>query len=218
MRGGLPAIVVAYAVSAITGVIASLTNHRRLLWFAKPLTTALLFGVVGPPRSGFARLIDVGIAFSLVGDVALLVPAKQAFLIGLGIFLGAHLAYIAAFLAVAGADAISAPTAVAGAFMAGVTALLLRRLWPRTAGMRAPLVVYGVALAGMVTAAVAAASTPAAPLSPVVPIGAALFYVGDASLAVDKFDRRIQGAPLLTLGVYWLGQLAIALGARFASS
>jgi alkenylglycerophosphocholine/alkenylglycerophosphoethanolamine hydrolase len=216
MTGNLGAIVALFAASALTGVIASLANRRRLLLVAKPLTTALLFLVVGPPQSAFARLIDLGIAFSLVGDVALLLPAKNAFLIGLAIFLGAHIAYMAAFLGVAGSDAFSASTGVAGAVMVVVTGLLLLRLWPRTAGMRAPLVVYAAALAGMVTTAVAAAATPAIAPPPVVALGAALFYVGDASLAVDKFDHKIRYAPVLTLGVYWLGQLGIAIGARLA--
>jgi hypothetical protein len=48
-------------------------------------------------------------------------------------------------------------------------------------------------------------------------VGAACFYVGDAALAIDQFHRRIRYAPLLTLGVYWLGQLGIALAARFAN-
>ena len=67
----LSAVVAAFAVSAATAVVASLTQRRRLFAvFQKPVTTALLFVVVGPPQSGFARLIDLGIAFSLAGDVA----------------------------------------------------------------------------------------------------------------------------------------------------
>ncbi|HEY4187702.1 MAG TPA: lysoplasmalogenase [Polyangia bacterium] len=216
MTHTLAAVLALFAVSGLTGVVASLTDRRLLLLVAKPLTTALLFAVVGPPQSSFAWLIDLGIAFSLAGDVALLLPAKNAFLAGLAIFLGAHIAYIAAFLGVAGRDALCLPVSLAAAVMAIVTALLLRRLWPHTAGMRAPLVVYGAALATMVTTAVAAVVAPAVSLAPAAALGAALFYVGDASLAVDKFDHRIRFAPVLTLGVYWLGQLGIALAARFA--
>ena len=75
------------------------------------------------------------------------------------------------------------------------------------------LVVYAAALSGMVTTAVAASTTPAG-IAMSAAIGAACFYVGDASLAIDQFDRRFRLAPLLTLGVYWLGQLGIALSAR----
>ena len=212
----LTIVVAAFAICAATAVVASMTGRRRLFVIAKPLTTALLFVVVGPPQSGFARLIDLGIAFSLAGDVALTLPAKNAFLLGLAIFLGAHIAYISAFLGVAGWGTLATPVAVAAAATALVTGLLLRRLWPRAAGIRAPLVIYAVALGAMVVTSVAAVVASDGDLPPAVALGAALFYVGDASLAVDKFDKPIRYAPLLTLGVYWLGQLAIALGARLA--
>jgi len=212
----LSAIVAAFAVSAATGVVASLTQRRRLFAVFKPLTTALLFVVVGVPQSGFARLIDLGIAFSLAGDVALMLPARNAFLLGLAIFLGAHIAYISAFVGVAGLEVLSAPAAVAAMVTSLVTGLLLRKLWSGAAGIRAPLVIYGCALGAMVVTAVAAVAASDGALPPAVALGAAMFYVGDASLAVDKFDKPIKYAPLLTLGVYWLGQLGIALGARVA--
>lgn len=212
----LSVIVAVFAVSAATAVVAALTNRRVLFAVTKPLTTALLFVVVGLPQSGFARLIDLGIAFSLAGDVALLLPARNAFLLGLAIFLGAHIAYISAFVGVAGRDVLSPPAAVAALVVAMVTVWLLRRLWPRVEGVRAPLVLYGCALGTMVVTAVAAVSSSGGELPAAVALGAAMFYVGDASLALDRFDKPIKYAPLLTLGVYWLGQLAIALGARVA--
>ena len=46
--------------------------------------------------------------------------------------------------------------------------------------------------------------------------GAVLFYVSDASLALNKFRRPFPHAAWLTLGVYWLGQIGIALAARGA--
>jgi hypothetical protein len=44
--------------------------------------------------------------------------------------------------------------------------------------------------------------------------GATLLYLSDSSLALDRFARPIPHAAILTMGVYWLGQLAIALAAR----
>jgi len=212
----LSIVVAVFAVCAATAVVAALTKRQVLFAIAKPLTTALLFVVVGVPQSGFARLIDLGLAFSLAGDVALLLPAKNAFLLGLAIFLGAHIAYISAFVGVAGRDVLSPPAAVAALVTALVTGWLLRRLWPRAAGIRAPLVVYACALGTMVVTAVAAVASSGGDLPSAVALGAAMFYVGDASLALDRFDKPIKYAPVLTLGVYWLGQLAIALGARVA--
>jgi len=212
----LSIVVAVFAVCAATAVVAALTKRQVLFAIAKPLTTALLFVVVGVPQSGFARLIDLGLAFSLAGDVALLLPARNAFLLGLAIFLGAHIAYISAFVGVAGRDVLSPPAAVAALVTALVTGWLLRRLWPRAAGIRAPLVVYACALGTMVVTAVAAVASSGGDLPSAVALGAAMFYVADASLALDRFDKPIKYAPVLTLGVYWLGQLAIALGARVA--
>ena len=54
----------------------------------------------------------------------------------------------------------------------------------------------------------------AAEVSAFAALGATLFYIGDAGLALETFHRPIKNAPLLTLGAYWLGQLGIALAAR----
>lgn len=208
------ALVVVFLACAVTGVFASLTGRRRLLIVFKPLTTALLFGVAGAPATPFGWLIDAGILFSLGGDVALLLPAKNAFLAGLALFLGAHLSYITAFSTAAGGALLGPAALGCGAAMAGASAILLRRLWPATAGLRGPLVAYAVAISLTVATAVAASTAVGAAGLPVTAaVGAALFYVGDASLALDRFHRPIRFAPVLTLGVYWLGQLAIALAA-----
>lgn len=213
------ALVVVYLLCAAIGVAASLTERRRVLVVAKPLTTALLLLVVGTPGPLFAWLVDLGILFSLGGDIALLFRAKNAFLVGLAIFLGAHISYIAAFTSVAAPTLVSAPVLGCAVLMAAVSIWLLRRLWPGAAGIRAPLVIYAIALSTMVTTAIAAARAEGPVQVPsIVGIGAALFYIGDASLALDQFRQRIPYAPLLTLGVYWIGQLAIALAARFAGA
>lgn len=216
----LPPLAVSVAVplfllSAAVGVFASLTRRHRLLVIFKPLTTLLLLPLVGWPRSGFATLVVVGILFSLAGDVALLSASKRAFLSGLALFLVAHAAYIAGFLAVASTlpeGGWVGRLAIAALVMAVVTAALLRKLWVGAAGMRAPLVGYAGALALMVVSAFAAFAPGGVPLPAA--LGAALFYVSDASLALDRFSRPIKYAPLLTLGLYWLGQLGIALAAR----
>jgi len=44
-----------------------------------------------------------------------------------------------------------------------------------------------------------------------------LFYISDATLAWDKFRRPIKHATIVTMGVYWVGQIGIVLAARMAS-
>jgi alkenylglycerophosphocholine/alkenylglycerophosphoethanolamine hydrolase len=234
--GGVAPVVALFLISAATAVFGAETNRRWLVSIAKPLTTLLLFVVVGLPDTRFATLVDVGIAFSLFGDIALLGSARKIFLLGLVLFLVAHVFYIAAFVVVAATDrtglaaGFTAPhTVTAAALVAIATALLLRQLLKTAGDMRAPVVAYAVVISMMVVSAFAALpvgaigpdnALPSAPLAAGVAwsaaVGAGLFYVSDASLALHTFRKKIPHAPLLTLGVYWLGQLGIALAARAA--
>lgn len=220
-----------FLVSAAIAVWSAETGRRRIQAVFKPLTTILLLAVVGGPGGRFAWLIDIGIVFSLAGDVALLSASRPAFLVGLASFVLAHLSYTAAFVLVSwtalchGGPGGWAVMVGAALVMGAVTVVLLRKLWPGTAGLRGPLVGYSIALAVMVVGAVGAAwiwargrvgGGPGA--LPTAALGAVAFYVSDASLAVNRFARAIKHAPFLTLGLYWLGQLGIALAARFATS
>src|SRR5258708_7227792 len=87
--------------AALCGAIAMLAAigvlPRALEFGFKPLTTLLLIAFAWPrgadaPRQ--RRFIRIGLALSLLGDVALLWPVR-GFLPGLIAFLLAHLAYIA---------------------------------------------------------------------------------------------------------------------------
>jgi alkenylglycerophosphocholine hydrolase len=225
----LAAVVALFLASAATAVTASLTGRRALVAVTKPLTTLLLFPVLGWPRMPVAWWIAVGLLLSLGGDVALLGSTKRAFIVGLVLFLLAHVAYILGFVSAAmwatGGDGPPVAPMVVSAIAVGLaTALLLRRLWPGAGELRLPVAIYGVVISVMVVSAVAAvAARPSSPLSiavgmePVGAVGAVLFYVSDAALALSLFHRPFRWAPLLTLGVYWLGQLGIALAARWSS-
>ena len=92
----------------------------------KPLTTLLLFAVVGCPETTFARWIAAGIVLSVVGDVALLWDSNRAFIVGLAAFLLAHIAYVIAFLGVA---VWSPHVAVVAVIVLAATLLLLRAIW-----------------------------------------------------------------------------------------
>ena len=84
----------------VVAVLAVFSAERRIVWLhvpSKPLTTALLFLIVGWPTTRLAWWIDAGIALSVVGDIALLSSGEGAFLVGLAAFLLAHLAYVVAF-------------------------------------------------------------------------------------------------------------------------
>ena len=220
MTLSLAVVIPVFLASALVAVYASEKGHRILFVVAKPLTTVLLLFIAGRPESRLCQLIELGILLSVVGDVALLSAAKKAFLLGLGFFLGAHVSYTVAFFGAAGAPSGSVRVLVCAGAMGIISTLLLRKLWAGAAGLRGPLVAYTAAISAMVVSAVAAAGGAPSSLGASSPawafgvVGAVLFYCSDSSLALDRFHRPIKHAPILTLGIYWLGQLGIALTAR----
>jgi uncharacterized membrane protein YhhN len=199
----------------VTSTLAIWGAERRMRWLElvfKPLTTLLLFAVIGIPANNFARLVTAGIALSVVGDVALLWHTDRAFMVGLGAFLLAHIAYVIAFLGVA---VWSPHVAIVAVVVSASSIVLLRATWEGAAGMHGPTIAYGVVITTMVVSASATVGGPL-PLAPFAAVGAVLFYVSDASLAINKFRRPVPHIPLLAFGVYWLGQLGIAIAATSA--
>jgi uncharacterized membrane protein YhhN len=199
----------------IAGALAVLSAERELRWLhipTKPLTTALLALIVGWPRTRLALWVDLGIVLSVIGDIALLGSRKGAFLAGLGAFLLAHLAYGAAF---AGVAVWSPGVVVVALVVIAATTLILRAIREGTVGLRGPTIAYGVVISAMVVAAWATLGGPL-PTAPLAAGGAVLFYASDGSLALNKFRRPIPHAAFLTLGLYWIGQIGIALAARGA--
>jgi uncharacterized membrane protein YhhN len=207
------------AVAAIIG--ASLDGDGRWLhWIAKPLATLLIAVIVwrahaAPP--GYRRAILLGMAFSCIGDIALMLPF-DAFVPGLIAFLLAHVCYIVAFRAGfrAGRGLL-----FAAALLAVFAGINLAGLWPLLPNdLRIPVVVYVVVLALMATLALARAwannaATPSAPTSANwAAIGAVLFVISDSVLAWDRFGGGLPAATLCVLSTYYAAQYCIARSVR----
>jgi uncharacterized membrane protein YhhN len=136
----------------------------------------------------------------------LLSAARSWFLVGLGAFLLAHVAYTSGFAA----------AGIAWGWGAGAAAILVvpavvvgRWLWPALpSGMAGAVAAYIVVITAMVAAAAGAAAAEAPLL--VLP-AAATFYVSDLFVARDRFvapgiTNRLWGLPL-----YYGAQIALAL-------
>jgi uncharacterized membrane protein YhhN len=154
----------------------------------------------------YAWLIVAGLLFSLAGDILLMLPSDR-FAAGLASFLVAHLFYITAFAADAGFG--SAPLALLP-FVLGSAALypLLR---PNLGRLEIPVLLYMLVIAVMAWQAVARWLVVGQLGALLACIGAVLFVVSDALLALDRFHRRLPAAPALKLGTYFSGQWLIAL-------
>jgi uncharacterized membrane protein YhhN len=204
----------AFLAGAGTLAIAG-AELKRVTWvrIGKPVATASLLLVVGGAEGAFSSLIAAGLLLSLAGDVALIGDADESFVLGAGIFFVAHLCYAAAFLGVAG----SPLGFVAGAPAVLASVGLVRALWRGLGQLRWLVIAYTTVLSATVVCGFGTLGGPlpgAASLAACV--GLCLFYASDALLAWNRFRKPVPHAPLYTMGVYWLGQLGIALAARLA--
>lgn len=178
-------------------------GRRGLAVALKPLPLLCLAAwVAAGARTPSAWLVVAGLVVSLVADVLI----ESSFLAGLGTFLLAHVAYIAAFVARTGEPLLL----LLLPFLAW-GALVLARLWPGLGPMRMPVIVYAVVICAMMWRAAATVGTPGGWTALA---GAVLFAASDTLIAWDRFHRPIQGSRYPIMLLYWAGQLLIAMSAR----
>ena len=206
----LPIVTLLAATSATLHIRAEYRGPRWLVYLCKPLTTALLLalalsaGGTGSPRYLYA--VAAGLAFSLAGDVFLMLPHDR-FVAGLASFLLAHLAYLVAFttdVPLGSAPLLVAPSAAAGA-------AVLALLWPRLGKLRAPVAIYVAVIVTMAWQASARAWTLHTTSALLAAAGASLFMISDAILAVNRFHTSFRAAQALVMISYVSAQWLIAV-------
>lgn len=202
-------VLAAATVSVALHLRAEYCGPRWQVYLFKPLTTTLLIGLAGFSTSAhgmrYQAAIVVGLVCSLAGDIFLMLP-RDRFMAGLGSFLVAHLAYLAAFSS-------GVPLGTAPALAAPLVALsvpLLWLLWPRLGSLRTPVLCYTGAIVVMVWQAVAWRWTVPTPGSALAAGGALLFMTSDAVLALNRFRRPFGGAQVLIMSTYVAAQALIA--------
>lgn len=173
------------------------------------VATAIAAGAGG---SAYGRAIAAALGLAWLGDVALLGGGSRMLIAGMAAFFAAHVAYSVAFVS---RGLVLGYVGVAIAVVAAVGWTATRRLLPKVrAGMRGPVVVYGVALSTMVV--LAAASTRTRRLCHALALaGAVAFYLSDLAVARvrlvkgvterEKRRARAWGTPL-----YYAAQLLFA--------
>jgi uncharacterized membrane protein YhhN len=198
------------AVSGALHIRSEYHGPRALGYACKPLTTTALIAIAclapGSPPVPYRELIVLGLIFSLAGDIFLMLPSDR-FLPGLASFLVAHLLYIAAFSQVAGFQL--SPLALAPFALA--SAALLRLLWPHLAGMRVPVTFYVIVIVTMGWQAAAQWSSVGETWALLALVGAILFTLSDAALALNRFRAPFAAAQVAILSSYYLAQWLIAL-------
>ncbi len=197
-------------VSAGLAIWADAKGRRRIFRLAKPLTTVLIIAVAviatAPVPAAYKTLILAGLGFSLLGDIALVLPERW-FTAGLAAFLIAQVFYILAFKPGPGhhvSTGLFLPFIFYGLLMFFILA-------PRLGPLKLPVFVYIAAITIMAGFA-AGRFVDLGGTRPLLAFaGATLFLVSDSVLAYDRFAKKIGPAQIIILGTYFPAQLLIAL-------
>jgi uncharacterized membrane protein YhhN len=200
-------------------VTAALKGNQRLVYVFKPLSTLLVIAVallslLAPDvQPAFTWWVVAGLVLSLGGDVALMWESNRAFLIGLVLFLLAHVVYSIAFTVPNG---FHAADLISGAVLLAVAAAIYLYLRPGLGRMQGPVILYTLIICFMVNRAISTffgdAFTPTQAW--LLSLGAVFFMFSDIVLAVNRF-RRPMKRHRLSLFAYYLGQLLIALAPAY---
>jgi uncharacterized membrane protein YhhN len=215
-------VLLALAFIAAVADWAVVARGRQVAeYIAKPATMIFLFAWLcfSTGLGGFTLWFGLGVLFSLIGDVFLMLPdGNKWFIPGLVAFLLAHVAYIVGF---------NIPLPEFGSFTlvpAALIAVPAMWLYRRIARglvekgqdrLRIPVLIYTVVISIMLLSAVTTLfrrdwiTLPAVLVS----LGAALFFVSDAILAWNRFVTPIKNGRLMNLSTYHIGQMALIVGA-----
>ncbi len=208
------------AITVLWLIWAGFEGRRRQVYIAKPLSTLLvivvaLLSLLEPTRNSlYTTGVLVGLFFSLGGDVALMFPEKpKAFLVGLVLFLIAHIAYTVVFTALGRFspwDILSALLLLTAGV--GFYRLIRSGLGP----LKGPVIGYMLVISLMVHRAFSTYAGPAftSGQALMIPFGALLFYLSDVILAANRFWKPWR-YHRWSLALYYGGQLLIALAASF---
>jgi uncharacterized membrane protein YhhN len=181
-----------------------------LLWYTiKPLVLVAMIALAAraprPISTRYRLLIVVGLAWSLAGDILLMLP-QDRFVPGLLAFLVAHGCYIIAFARTGG----GARDPLVALGIAGYAGAMLTFLWPSLGDLRIPVIVYVAVIATMAWQAIARWRHLRTPDAARAAAGAAMFLASDTALAIERFRGEFPGSFVTVIGTYWVAQYLIA--------
>ena len=206
-------------VIAVLDWVAVAKGWKAVEYIAKPGVTlailAWLWSVGG--WHGYLLWFLIGLAFSLAGDVLLVLP-KEQLIAGLAAFLLAQIAYIV------GLNQILPPINLASVAIAMLVGITAARIYRAIAGglaasgrhtLKMPVLAYVTAISLMLVSALLTMVRPewGAGDAWLLSSGAILFFISDALLGWNKFVHQHRCGNMQVIIAYHLGQALIALGA-----
>ena len=208
-------ISLALAVTVPLLIRAEFKNNQLQRFIFKPLSTTLLVVIIliaiffDPGNLPFKSAILLGMLFCFGGDIALMFESKKAFLIGLVLFLIGHVVYAATMVSFNGLVFSGLP-AVLAVVLIGLP--IYAYLHSSLGDMKVPVIAYMLVISFMMYSALLTFESGYFNTSQawLLAIGAALFYLSDVMLAINRFKRPFK-LNRISLLFYYAGQLGIAL-------
>ena len=204
----------AFAALALVHLVAQLAGADSTAdvtqWFLMPVLAAALWLSTSAPRTRLVCTTLVALGFSWLGDTAPdLADGDTAFLLMVGFFLLAQIAYIVAFAPFTTASVLRRHRRLVAGYVLAVV-LLVVACAPGAGALLVPALVYGAALGTMAVLAAA--------VNRLVAAGGALFLLSDAMIALgafaDWFTPPAEG--FWVMATYIAAQVLIVLGVRDA--
>ena len=179
----------------------------------------VLLGLRCSPGTHTAKLIVAGLILGFVADILLNLrwvvkeKGKLVFLVGILVFLSGHIVYLAAVLPMAKSWVVC--------FLIGavLTALLMKWIFTKITAEKA-FKIFGVFYIGAIVVlncvAISNLITAPSAFAGLFAAGALLFLVSDIVLILNTFGSETKFSLRVTnIGLYYLGQILIALSLRF---
>lgn len=212
-----------YALFSLGTIIGEVVDSHVLVYICKPLMMVVLSSwfFYNSRRVGdrFTLLIQGGLLFSLVGDIALMVQHLDDFnfLIGLAAFLIAQLCYAIAFLH----NIVDVGRSRGTMISSGIAVLLAAygyffasRLLPKVDdAITIPVTIYAVAISFMGIMAAFRLGRTFGRSFLMVMSGAVFFIASDSILASDRFISPTEHAAWSVILTYAVAQVLIVWGA-----
>jgi uncharacterized membrane protein YhhN len=175
---------------------------------AKPMIMASLIGFYITVERRQSNAFVLAMIFALLGDVFLMFKGDDFFLIGLICFMIMQLLYTFLFSREGSNDTkrlllISVPFAL-------LTLGVISWLWEDLGNLKIPVLVYALAISGMVISAIYRKKMLKGYNAVVV--GVVLFLISDAVLAISKFGGAIPFQDIVIMCTYMAAQFFIVRG------
>ncbi len=208
----LPIALTVFIAIAVAGLVACEARQWRGRGLACKTLASLGFIALALAQGALAhgqpaRVVLAGLVLGACGDVALGVPGRLSFVIGLGFFLCGQVAYLVGFTMLV--PPIAWPTLLALVPIAATVAVYLW-LAPRVGPLRLPVLAYMTTSTLMVIGALAVLRAGTAPQGTFLLTGAGLFYLSDVFVARDRFVQRALFNRAVGLPIYYAAQILFA--------